>query len=183
MKRLAVEVPGDAVGIPFDPVGVEFVSEFLAIWQRGRTNDSAAPGIARTVDVPVERRRFLADVLHDVDLAVVGPPNGPVVVAHHPERRPDSLSLRDLDSRFDLSVLRIELVFRGELRGGVGAWAVPAGVAQSVVLRGDGQVAVAGQCRVLPGIGVVLQFVVTPAWGAVVSEAADVVPPLARIGR
>src|SRR3954466_3965958 len=56
--------------------------------------------------------RFFANVFHDVDLAACRPALLPNVVAQHPERRPDSLSVRNFDARFKPSILLRELALR-----------------------------------------------------------------------
>src|SRR5437588_580310 len=55
-------------------------------------------------------RRFLTDIFHDVDLAASWPAGGTDVVTQHPESRPDTLAVRDLNSRLEPSVGLTELI-------------------------------------------------------------------------
>ena len=50
-----------------------------------------------------------ADVFHDVNLTAVRPADRADVVAKHPERRPDSLAVRDLDACLDPSIGELAL--------------------------------------------------------------------------
>jgi hypothetical protein len=52
----------------------------------------------------MDHRRLLADIFHDVDLATRRPLLLVDVVAQHPERRPHSLSARNLDSGFEAAI-------------------------------------------------------------------------------
>src|SRR6266496_3209299 len=56
------------------------------------------------MDSAVHDRRLATDVLHNVDLAAGGPASRCNVVTEHPECRPDSLPIGDLDSRFEPAV-------------------------------------------------------------------------------
>ena len=49
----------------------------------------------------VVHARFTADIFHDVDLAAFWPAVAGYVVAEHPERRPDALTLRDFNACFE----------------------------------------------------------------------------------
>src|ERR1041385_2474212 len=60
----------------------------------------------------VDHRWFPADILHDVDLAAVGPMCCIDVIAQQPKCRPDTLAKRNPDSCFETAVGLAELVFR-----------------------------------------------------------------------
>src|SRR5215471_18396512 len=66
-------------------------------------------GITGAVNGPVYRPRFLADILHDIDLAAVGPSSR--FVAHHPKSRPKPLPRWDLDARLEAAVALGKLAF------------------------------------------------------------------------
>src|SRR5205823_9637640 len=75
-----------------------------------RRADTVAARVARSVKSSMNDRWFLADVLHDVDLAAVGPAGRPNIVTQHPKCRPDPLAIRNLNSRLETSVGLAELV-------------------------------------------------------------------------
>src|SRR5260221_7493400 len=62
---------------------------------------------------------FTSDVLDDVDFSAFRPADVFDVGAEHPERRPQSLAVRDLDARFKSAVRRREAVQGFEARGRV----------------------------------------------------------------
>ncbi len=158
-----VEVPADDVRLPVHPVGVEGVGQRLS--DGAAAGDPAAAGVARSVDGAVHGVRLPPDVLHDVDLAGGRPADVAEVVAEHPERRPDSLTSRDLDARLEPPV-RLAERGRGQQSGrGVLAPAVVALVVGRVLpAGGDDQVALAVVHRVAGAVGVVLPFVVAQPW-------------------
>src|SRR5690349_8798601 len=108
----------------------------------------------------VDHRRFPADILHDVDLAAVGPVNGIDVVAQQPECRPDALAIRDLDSGFETAIGLAELVLGEQSgRGVVASYLVSAG--KLFLDRFDDERTVFHMC-VCCATRIGLKFVVTP---------------------
>src|SRR6266852_6108552 len=61
-------------------------------------------GRAGSVKRAMHGAGLLADVLHDVDLAALGPSDGRDVVPQHPESGPHSLACGNLDARFKAAV-------------------------------------------------------------------------------
>src|SRR5436190_1897904 len=121
----------------------------------------------------VNNRRLAADILHDVDLAAVGPPGGTDVVAQHPKRRPYALAVGNLQACFKSTVGLRELVSRQQPRGSViPSYVVTAGI--SFFQRLYNQRAILDD-GIRGAIRVGLKFVVTPA------VTADVESPLCRV--
>ena len=52
----------------------------------------------------VNYRWLFADIFHHVDLAAGGPVRSVKVVAQHPKRRPETLTVRDLDPSLETSI-------------------------------------------------------------------------------
>src|ERR1035438_3632152 len=115
----AVDVPADSVRFPLDGVNVKIVAEPLSGRQGERRADAVRAGITGAVNGAMHDRGFAADVLHDVDLATVRPSGG--AVAHHPECRPDSLSVGNLDARLEPAIGLRKLATRIDTRGGEAA--------------------------------------------------------------
>ncbi len=158
---VSVDRPGDGVGGPVDGEGVEVVGEGLAVGQGVAGPDAAGAGVAGPVQGAVHGGGLEADVLHDVDLTGVGPPDLSDVVTEHPEGGPHALAARDLHARLDVAIGLRELAGGVQPRGGVLAGAVPALVVGAVLLaRGDDQMALAVERGVVVAGGVVLPFVV-----------------------
>src|ERR1700682_5861198 len=104
--------------------------------------------------------RFLPDVFHDVDFAATRPSHRAAIIAQHPECRPHSLTVWNLDARFKAAILLFKLA--GGLhprRSIVACDTILAGV--SLLQCGDNQGTIM-DLRVLQAIRVVLQFVVAP---------------------
>ncbi len=118
--------------------------------------------------------RFAADVFHDVDLAARRPADFVDVVAEHPERGPDSLSIGNFDAGFEASVGLIEFALRVQARGGVVA-SHAVGASVGFLERDHFQIAVL-DVQVLRTGGVVLQFLVASAF------AVDLNLPFSWIG-
>src|SRR6266851_7965583 len=119
--------------------------------------------------------RFLADVFHNVDLAASGPAGGTDIVAQHPKRRPDTLSIRNLEPRLKPSIGLRELIpgeqpCRSVIAGDV------IRPRERFLYCFDHQQATL-DVRVDRAVGISLEFVVTPA------IAADIKGPLSRINR
>src|SRR4029077_17295227 len=97
---------------------------------------------------------------HDVDFAATRPSQGAAVIAQHPERRPYSLPVRNLDARFKAAILLLKLA-RGlhPRRSVVARDTVGPGVC--FLQRGDNQRTIL-YLHVLRATGVILQFVVAP---------------------
>ena len=127
------------------------------------------------MDRAVNNRRFAADIFHDIDLTTGGPSRCADVVAQHPKSRPDSLTIRNLDTCFKPSVgLREFIPGEQSRRSIVAPYIVRPGKSffqcldhQRAVLKNG----VGGATRVG------LEFVVPP------TVAADVKGPLGRINR
>ena len=117
--KLVIHVEADHPGFPFDSVQVKIVGEALARRERvGRAHPGPA-GVVRTVHAAVDDVRLLADVLHDVDLAACGPAHSGDVLPQQPERRPEALSIGNLDARLETAVGLVELVLGENSAGGV----------------------------------------------------------------
>src|ERR1700759_2504299 len=80
----------------------------------------AVPGPPRTVDAAGDLEWVVAEVLHHVDLAAVGPTDPVVVASDGPERRPQALAAGQLDPRLQLPVARLEAALGLDGAGGVG---------------------------------------------------------------
>ncbi len=108
----------------------------------------------RGVDIVLVRR--IADILHDVDLAAVGPSGTWIVRAEHPKCRPDPLPLWDLDTCLDATVRPLGFALRLDTSGCVV-------VAPLRLLSGRyDEIAVAVHGRVVGRIRVVLEFAIAP---------------------
>src|SRR5437870_1619371 len=117
---------------------------------------------------------LVADIFHDVDLPAFWPTVFRYVVAEHPERRPNALTFRDLDARFESAIRLGEKILCLESRGSVVASdAILA--SEFFLLSGDNQIVVL-DFHVLRARSVSLEFLIAPAL------AAQVVRPLCRIG-
>src|ERR1700687_3018606 len=101
---MVVDLEADHVRFPLDSEDVEVVGKAPVARKRIRSADTVRAGISRAVDGAVYEAWFLADVLHDVDFAAVGPPGFVDVVAQHPECGPDSLSARNLDAGLEAPI-------------------------------------------------------------------------------
>src|SRR5882724_708936 len=113
-------------------------------------------------------------IFHDIDLAAFRPTIFRYVVAEHPERRPDALTFRNLDARFESAIRLGEKILCLESRGSVVASdAIRA--SEFFLLSGDNQIAVL-DFHVLRARSVSLELLIAPAL------AAQVVRPLCRIG-
>src|SRR5713226_1248973 len=163
LVQIPIHVEPDDVGFPFHGKDMEIVAEFSA-----REDISGRQGIlaevAGAMQTAVHLCRFFADVLHDVDLAAKRPFRGGDIVAEHPERRPDSLALRDPDPCFEASVLLSELPCGLQPCRGVttcnAMW-----VCISLARCCYDKLAVLLMSVLRPG-GVILQLVVSPAVAA-----------------
>ncbi len=155
---VAVHRPADLVGRPVDRERVEAVGEVRPAVARA---DAAGTRVAGAVDRAVDGVGLEADVLHDVDLARVGPADAADVVAEHPERGPHALAARELHARLEVAVGLGEPARRVQPRRGVLAAAVPAVVVRGVFLAGgDDEVARAVGRRVARAVRVHLALVV-----------------------
>src|SRR5256712_5211410 len=99
-----VDVPANRILLPLDGVHVKGVGE------RARAHvicaaDALRTGVPGAVHRAVHPAGLLADVLHDVDLAARGPADRGDVVAQHPERGPQPLTARYLNTGLDATVL------------------------------------------------------------------------------
>src|SRR5450755_224325 len=101
--KMIVHVEPDLVGLPLGSEYVIVVSESSGGDGVRRAN-SLPTGISGAVNCAMDDRRFAADVFHDVDFAAGRPADFFNVIAQHPERGPDSLPVRNLDSGFKTSV-------------------------------------------------------------------------------
>ncbi len=116
----------------------------------------------------------MPDIFHDVDLAAFWPTVFRYVVAEHPERRPDALTFRNLDARFESAIRLGEKILCLESRGSVVA-SDTIRASEFFLLSGDNQIAVL-DFNVLRARSVSLELLIAPAL------AAQVVRPLCRIG-
>src|SRR3979490_3181038 len=95
---------------------MEVVRETAIARQGVRAADAELVRIAGTVKGAVDRGRFAADVFQDIDLPTVRPANLLDLVAKHPERRPQSLTVRNLDARLDAAIGHFEAAQRVDAR-------------------------------------------------------------------
>ena len=120
-------------------------------------------------------RRLLADIFHDVDLAAVRPVSSIDVVTQHPKCRPDTLAVRNLNSRFKPSVSLAELILGEQsCRSVIASYVIRAG--ESFLNCFDYELATV-LIRVYGSTRIGLEFVVAPA------VAADIKGPFAGINR
>src|SRR6185503_13951727 len=112
----------------------------------------------------MHRRRLAAYVLHNVNLTAVGPTGLFDVIAEHPECGPDTLSIRDLDARFEPAIC-LELANGLESSRAILASTIPAPgfLRQGLIDRCNHQVPVTIHRRVASTARVILQFVVSPS--------------------
>src|SRR4051812_48685889 len=82
----------------------------------------------RIVQRAVDFLWVLSEQFHDIDLATVGPAAVALVGRHHPNRRPDPLSLRQLRANVEAAILPVSLAARPNACGRVFASAARAGV-------------------------------------------------------
>src|SRR5699024_12664507 len=114
-----VDEPGCALGVPLDRVHVEVVGEGTTFGVIVGSTEACMRGGAGPVNGAVDSTRLGTDVLHDVDLAGVGPRSLRKLLPQHPERRPDPLAGGHLDACLDTAVLGGDVVLRGDARRGV----------------------------------------------------------------
>lgn len=174
-EEIRVNVEADFVGLPFDRVEMKIAGKAFSVGQVERRGDIArAAGGEWTVQRAVNGAWLFTDIFHDVDFAALGPADGGHVLAHHPESGPDSLPFWNFDTSFEATVSLGEAALRFEAGGGVIAgYAVGAGV--DFLYGGDDQIALF-DVGVFGAVGVVFEFVVTPA------ASADAVGPLGGVG-
>src|ERR1035438_10161075 len=143
---------------------MEVVGELLSFGKRVCAGERVAIGIPRAVQAAVLDSWLLADVLHDVDLAAVGPTDSVDVRTHRPESRPDARPVRELDAGFDLAISGGELTFGLETARGV--------VTGFVFQSANHQMTLAVLMNIFERVRVRLQFVISPTL-AVVTEIID----------
>ena len=72
------------------------------------------------VDRRIRDRRVISERLHDVDLTALRPLSVMrLILRHHPDGRPQSLSFRDLGRNDDFSVSEIRLILSGDFSGSI----------------------------------------------------------------
>src|SRR5439155_17245146 len=146
-----------------------------------------AVALPARVSRPVQRPEHLggqaADVLHDVDLARLGPADLVDVGPEHPECGPQAGALRDLDARLEAAVGRLETILGQQ--AGRGVLAGPAIAREGAVglVDRDLQVALAIGEDVARATGVVLQLVVAPAGNPIDGAVARLLAPEAGVER
>src|SRR2546422_2551682 len=91
-----VDVPSNRLRLPFDGIDVKAVGEGARAQFIG-AGHTLCTRVLGAVHRPVHPAGFLADVLHDVDLAARGPTDRVAVVAQQPEGGPQALPARDLN--------------------------------------------------------------------------------------
>src|SRR5687768_5497761 len=74
MVLAPIDEPPDVIGSPRDGENMKVVGVISARERIGAA-DSLGAGVTRTMQRAVSDGRLAADVLHDVDLAALGPPN------------------------------------------------------------------------------------------------------------
>ncbi len=98
----AVDVPVDAIGLPFDGDRVEVVGDRNA--EVVRTAERSAARISGAVDRAEDLVGHAAHEFHDVDLARLRPADVGDVGAQAPERGPEAGARGHLDARLDAPV-------------------------------------------------------------------------------
>src|SRR6266540_6219148 len=109
----SVDEVTDRLGVPFDGVAVVIGRDDRSVAVRERS----VAGIPRAVHRRAGTRWLAPLVLHDVQLTAGRPTDGADVVAEQPERRPESLPGRELDTRFHSARRDRHLAARRDLRG------------------------------------------------------------------
>src|SRR3954469_19034273 len=137
--------------------------------------------IAGAVERGAGGRRLAALVLHDVDLTTLGPRNRRASLPEHPERRPESLTRRQLDPRFDPTGRREHLAARRDLRRGVLARPVVTGESRRSSAGDDLELPFTVQRDVLRRVRVILFFVVAPPADSDLAPVLSVIAPLRGI--
>src|ERR1700728_330252 len=102
--EVIVDVEANRVRLPFHGINVEVVGEASPAGKREGGADAIRTVIAWAMNRSMDHRWFLADILHDVDLAAGGPLDSLDIGTQHPKCRPDPLSPRNLDARFETPV-------------------------------------------------------------------------------
>jgi len=161
---MVIDVEADCVRLPLHGEQVKVVGKALVGGKAVRSTDSARARISRPMDCAVNQRGLLADVLHDVDFAAAGPAGLFDVVAQHPERRPNALSARNFDARFESSIGLRKFAQGLQARGSVVSGdAVSSGI--FLLQYFDDQVSIL-LVGVVESLRVVLKLVVAPASAA-----------------
>src|SRR5690606_39104077 len=101
--------------------------------------DAVCAGVAGSVNRAVDSLRLAADVLHDVDLAGLGPAYRLQVRAEHPEGGPDSLTGGQLQPCLDPPVGDLQAIARDQAGRGVGAGTIPADEVSSLRIDAAGR--------------------------------------------
>src|SRR6516165_8215060 len=109
LQQNIIYVPANGFRIPFHGIYMKVVAKPSFARQLKRVPNALRAGITGAVNGPVYRPRFLADILHDIDLAAIGPSSR--LVAHHPKSRPKPLPSADLDARLEAAVALGKLAF------------------------------------------------------------------------
>src|SRR6266702_3010052 len=152
-----------------------FHGKAFALGKRVRPSQWICAGVLWPVQAAVNLPRLMPHVFHDVDLAALRPAHFANVIAKHPERRPNSLSLWNPNARLKAPVLLLKILLRVDaFRGVLARYAVWS--SESLLASRDYEVPFFDM-RVLRPSGVVLQFLVAE------SVALDYKAPLCRIGR
>src|SRR3954471_20754796 len=102
--EVIVNVEADCFRFPLDGIHMEVVGETRVSRQREGRADTLVAAVFGTMNSAVHEGRFLADILHDVDLATLGPADFGDVVSEHPERGPNSLAAGNLDVGLEASI-------------------------------------------------------------------------------
>src|SRR3990172_8947389 len=155
LVQRAVHVPANRLRLPLDGIHVKTLGE-RAGGQLIRGPHALGTRVAGTVHGAVHQGGFPADVLHDVDLAALGPADFVAVVAQHPEGGPQSLPARDLNPCLHAGVSPRSQPLG--LQPGRRVLAIP----RPLLPGHDNEVAVF-DTRVFGAVGVELQLGVAPA--------------------
>src|SRR6185312_6687156 len=93
----------DVLRRPLHRIAVKRGIDRLAGGQRELRRDAVRSAVTGAMQGAVNRR-WLADILHNVNLAALRPAYGAGIVAQQPEGGPYSLSQRQLDARLEASI-------------------------------------------------------------------------------
>ena len=119
LVQVSIDVKAHDVWFPLKRESVKIVRELLSMGQCVGRTYAALTRVTRSMKSAMNDRRLFTDVFHDVDLAAVGPVGSIDVVTQHPKCRPDTLAVRDLNSRLKPSVCLAELILSEQSCGSV----------------------------------------------------------------
>jgi len=146
LEDLSINIELEVILAPDDTVGVEIITVALGVI------DSIVSIESSSMKGSVRMMRIFTNKFHDIDFTTSGPASLADVFTQHPESRPDSLTVGELCSHFDLSVLDREFTSSVDTgRGNVVSFFV--GLDDEVTIF---------DVSVFGAVGIVFKLVVTP---------------------